>query len=124
MRDGVVEEAAEIGARRLRQVPHLWAYRPAMVPSAGQNRQHPARVRQTESQPGMAIENAAKDQMSCCDRRINRVPYEIRKIKRLGSLAADSIERVKEYRQGEGLDAVGEEGDTPAPTPPLLTPPP
>ena len=104
MRDGVVGEAAQIAARRLRKVLGLFPDPPAVVDAADQDRQRAARMRQIDLQVGMAVEHPAEDQVAGGDRGVDRVAEQIAEVEALHALAADGLDRMQEHWQPELLD--------------------
>jgi hypothetical protein len=104
MRDGVIGEAAQIAARRLRELLGFLAHLPAVIDAPDQDRQRATRMRQVDVQVGVAVEHAAEDQVARGDRGVERIAEQIGEIEALHALATDGLQRMQEHRQAELLD--------------------
>ncbi len=102
MADGVVGEAAEIGAEGLlRALLRLGANLLAVTEPAVKIRQRPARVGQADLERREPVEHATEDQMRRGDGGVEWIAEEIAQVEGREPLGADHAERMEQHGQTE-----------------------
>src|SRR6266542_1189667 len=100
--DGVVGEAAEIGAEGLlRALLRLGANLLAVTEPAVKIRQRPARVGQADLERREPVEHATEDQMRRGDGGVEWIAEEIAQVEGREPLGADHAERMEQHGQTE-----------------------
>ena len=104
--DGVVMEAAQVGAGQLLHMLELRAPPDAVVPSSSEPGKRATRVRQQDLQIREGVEHAPKNQAGRADRRFMRVTNEIGEMILAHSLLAARRHGMQAERQLQGSQAL------------------